>query len=131
MAFPTGAGSRGILRGFTLIELLVVLAILALLLTLATPRLFHSLDRSKETVLRENLHVTRGVINKFYTDHGRYPRALDELVERQYLRALPRDPVTDSNATWLLVVDERGQGVADLRSGAPGVTADGLPFSAL
>ena len=131
MAFPTGAGSRSILRGFTLIELLVVLAILALLLTLATPRLFHSLDRSKETVLRENLHVTRGVINKFYTDHGRYPRALDELVERQYLRALPRDPVTDSNATWLLVVDERGQGVADLRSGAPGLTADGLPFSGL
>ena len=131
MAFPTGAGSRSILRGFTLIELLVVLAILALLLTLATPRLFHSLDRSKETVLRENLHVTRGIINKFYTDHGRYPRALDELVERQYLRALPRDPVTDSNATWLLVVDERGQGVADLRSGAPGLTADGLPFSGL
>ena len=38
-------------RGFTLIELLVVMAIVATLLTLAVPRYFISIDRSKEAVL--------------------------------------------------------------------------------
>ncbi|HYQ94603.1 MAG TPA: type II secretion system protein, partial [Burkholderiales bacterium] len=45
--------------GFTLIELLVVMAIIAVLLTLAVPRYFGSLERSKEAVLREDLYQLR------------------------------------------------------------------------
>ena len=55
-------------RGFTLIELLVVLAIIATLLTLTLPRYFVSVDRSKETVLKENLYVTRDAIGKYYAE---------------------------------------------------------------
>ena len=62
--------------GFTLIELLVVLSIIALLLTLAVPRYFHSIEVSKEAVLRENLHLVRETIDKFYGDKGRYPDSL-------------------------------------------------------
>lgn len=127
MAFRTGAGKRG----FTLIELLVVLAILALLLTLAVPRYFRSIDHSKETVLRENLRITREMIDKFYGDQGRYPRTLDELVEKKYLRALPIDPVIDSDRGWVLIAPEGGDGVYDLRSGAAGHTRDGRPYGAL
>ena len=76
-------------RGFTLIELLVVLAIIAVLLTLAVPRYFNQIDGAKETVLRENLQVTRVAIDKYFGDLGRYPDSLDELVERRYLRSLP------------------------------------------
>ena len=39
-------------RGFTLIEMLVVMVVIALLLTIAVPRYFHSLERSREAVLR-------------------------------------------------------------------------------
>ncbi len=127
MASPTSAGKRG----FTLIELLVVLAILALLLTIAVPRFFRGIDQSKETVLRENLHITRGIIDKFYGDNGRYPASLEELVQRRYLRALPHDPITDSPATWLLVEPEQGAGVFDLHSGAAGSTKNGVPFGNL
>ncbi len=127
MAFRTGAGKRG----FTLIELLVVLAILALLLTLAVPRYFRSIDQSKETVLRENLRITREMIDKFYGDQGRYPQTLDELVEKKYLRALPIDPVIDSDRGWVVIAPENGEGVYDLRSGAPGHARDGRPFGAL
>ncbi len=127
MASPTTAGRRG----FTLIELLVVLAILALLMTLVAPRFFRSIDVSKEAVLKENLHLTRSVIDKFYGDNGRYPRSLAELVERSYLRALPLDPVTGSSATWILVPPAAGAGGFDLRSGANGATRAGLPFQQL
>ncbi|MFZ6778565.1 type II secretion system protein [Undibacterium sp. Ji83W] len=118
-------------HGFTLIELLVVLAILSLLLTISVPRYFHSIQQSREAVLKKNLHVTREVIDKFYGDTGRYPQSLDELVERRYLRSLPLDPVTDSSATWVLVAPEKGSGVYDIQSGAPGATREGLPFSRL
>ena len=46
-------------RGFTLIELLVVMSIIAVLLTIAVPRYFRALERSRETVLRQDLSVMR------------------------------------------------------------------------
>lgn len=123
--------SRG--PGFTLIELLVVLAIVALLLTLAVPRYFQSIDRSKETILIENLRVTRETIDKFYGDTGRYPDSLEELVEKKYLRALPSDPVTERMDTWVLEPPSDGAkgNVYNLKSGASGSTHDGKPFSEL
>lgn len=118
------------LRGFTLIELLVVMAIVALLLTLSIPRYFNSIDSGKETVLRDNLRITRETIDKFYGDTGRYPKSLDELVEKKYLRALPVDPITDSTGTWVIVPpDDADKGnVYDIKSGAPGKSRDGLPY---
>ena len=120
-------------RGFTLIELLVVLAIVALLLSLATPRYFQSIDTAKETVLIENLRITRDTIDKFYADTGRYPESLDELVEKKYLRARPFDPVTESTSSWLIEAPEEGDkgGVFNLRSGAAGATRNGKPHAEL
>ena len=79
-------------RAFTLIELLVVLGIVALLLTLAVPRFFPSIDSTKETILLENLRNTRAIIDQFHADTGRYPESLEQLVEKKYLRELPMDP---------------------------------------
>lgn len=120
-------------RGFTLIELLVVLAIVSLLLTLAAPRYFQSLDTSKEAILAENLRTVRETIDKFYGDQGRYPESLEELVERQYLRSLPYDPMTESTTTWtLLPPKSQALGkVYDLKSSAEGQTRDGRPFKEL
>jgi general secretion pathway protein G len=118
--------------GFTLIELLVVMAIIALLLSIVTPRYFHSLARSKEAVLRENLRTTREAIDRFYGDLGRYPDSLQELVDRHYLRSLPVDPLTGSADGWTIVPPPAGAdkgAVYDLRSSAPGRAADGTPYS--
>lgn len=117
--------------GFTLIELLVVLAIVALLLTLAMPRYFQSIDTSKDAILRDNLRITRDTIDKFYGDTGHYPKSLDELVEKKYLRALPLDPITDSTTTWVIVPpDDTDKGnVYSIKSGAPGNTKDGKPYA--
>ena len=120
-------------RGFTLIELLVVFTIIALLLTLAVPRYFGSIDKSKEAVLRENLNQMRDAISRYYADKGRYPESLDALAGDKYLRRVPLDPVTESEKTWIVVqpADPQKGGVYDVRSGAQGRTKDGKDFSDL
>ena len=125
------AQRRYLAAGFTLIELLVVLAIVAVLLTTVAPRYFSQIDASKEAVLRDNLRITREVIDKFYADLGRYPESLDELVEKKYLRALPFDPITESKTTWQLVgVPSDYKGVVyDIKSGATKTARDGKPYA--
>jgi general secretion pathway protein G len=117
-------------RGFTLIELLVTMAIIALLLSLAAPRYFSGVDKAKETVLRENLHRMRESIDKFYTDRGRYPASLEDLVTEKYLRKIPPDPVTDSETTWIVIppTDPQKGRVFDVKSGAPGTSRDGSAY---
>lgn len=116
--------------GFTLIELLVVMAILALLLTLAVPRYFSSLDNSRDVALRHDLAVLRESIDKFYSDTGRYPETLEELAQKRYLRAVPADPITETARSWVVVPPENADksGVYDVRSGAPGKARDGTAY---
>lgn len=80
--------------GFTLIELLVVFTILALLLTLATPRYLKTMEAGKSKVQAQNIATLRDAIDKFRADQGRYPSQLDEIVAKQYLRQIPLDPVS-------------------------------------
>jgi general secretion pathway protein G len=116
-------------RGFTLIELLVVMAIIALLLTIATPRYFQHVERTKETVLHEDLATVRDAIDKFHADTNTWPTDLQALVDHRYLRKLPMDPITDRIDTWLLVSPpDGGGGVYDLHSGAQGDGLDGSAF---
>ena len=118
-------------RGFTLIELLVVMAIVATLLTLAVPRYFISVDRSKEAVLKENLFQMRDAIGKYHADKNRYPESLQALATEQYLRKVPLDPVTESDTTWVVipVPGLETAGVFDVRSGAQGKATDGSEFA--
>ena len=117
-------------RGFTLIELLVVMTIIGVLLTIAVPRYFRTVARSKETVLRRDLSVVRESIDRYYGDLGQYPEALAALVEKNYIRSVPVDPFTKSAETWLLIASEDPDhpGVRDIHSGSPENAADGSPF---
>jgi general secretion pathway protein G len=117
--------------GFTLIELLVVLAIVALLASLAMPRYFQSIDTAKETVLADNLRMTRETIDKFYADTGRYPETLSELVEKKYLRSLPFDPIADSAINWVLEAPEASDkgAIYSIKSSAPGTDRNGKLFA--
>jgi general secretion pathway protein G len=118
-------------RGFTLIELLVVLAIVSTLLTLAVPRYFSSLQKSKEVVMRENLWIMRDALDKYFGDVGRYPDQLQDLATKKYLRAVPIDPLTETSTTWRVIPpdDPEKGGVYDVKSGAEGTATGGMAYS--
>lgn len=115
-------------RGFTLVELLVVLSIVALLLSLAAPRYFQHVDRSKEVVLRENLATLRDALDQYHADKGLWPESLEVLAREHYLRAVPIDPISGRSDTWTTVADEEG-GVRNVNSGAEGGAADGTAYA--
>lgn len=119
---------RGV--GFTLIELLVVLAIMATLMSIVAPRYLDSVDRAKEATLKTNLRIVRESIDKYRADTGKYPETLAQLVEARYIHALPEDPFTERNDTWIVVLPPNGvtSGIYDIHSGAQGAGRDGKPF---
>lgn len=119
-------------RAFTLIELVVVMAIVALLVSIAAPRYFRSVERAREGVLRENLALMRDAIDKFNTDNSHYPDTVEELAAKRYMRKIPDDPMTSSNSTWVIVAPPPTSGLAgvyDIRSGAQGSGLDGTPYA--
>jgi len=108
--------------GFTLVELMVVLTVIALLLSVVVPDYVGRMKRAEEAVLQENLAVMRDALDKHYTDAGKYPAHLEELVAKRYLRSIPRDPFTQSATTWVAVppADPKSGGVFDIHSAAKG-----------
>lgn len=89
--------------GFTLIELLIVMTIIGILASIAVPSYQRSTIKARETVLLEDLYQMRRAIDAFYADQASYPGSLEELVERKYLRGLPRDPFTGQVDSWRTV----------------------------
>jgi len=117
-------------NGFTLVELLVVLSILALLLTLAVPKYFTSIEKAKDAALKQDLNTLRESLDKYYADNGQYPKTLDDLVEHKYIRKLPIDPITEKTTTWIFTPPEpplEGD-IYDIHSGSKGVAKDGTRY---
>jgi len=120
-------------RGFTLIEILIVITIIGILITLAQPSFNRAVTAAKEATLKENLFIFRDVIDQFSADNAKYPASLNDLVEKGYIRQVPKDPVTGSADTWVFVpaTDEQGQaaGIYDVRSGSDRTARDGSRYA--
>ncbi len=118
-------------HGFTLIELMVVMTVIALLISIAVPSYFHSVEQAKEATLKQSLSVMRVAIDKFYGDNERYPTSINELVTRKYIRAVPVDPITESTETWVTQAPslDVSNAVFDIKSGAPGKAKDGSAYA--
>jgi general secretion pathway protein G len=130
MAYPIDSGKRRH-AGFSLIELAVVLAVMALLLSVATPRYIQSQSIAKEAVLKENLIVLRKALDQFTADRGVAPRALLELVDATYLKKIPVDPMTEQDDTWEVVMDDSKQPptIRDVQSGSKKIARDGSTYA--
>jgi general secretion pathway protein G len=118
--------------GFTFIEMLLVLAFMSLLAGLVTTVAGQKIRQSKESALREDLHILRKAIDDYRADNGRYPEQLKDLADKRYLRAVPQDPFTESVESWrMLASQEEGQahGIADVHSGSDDKSVDGENYS--
>jgi general secretion pathway protein G len=122
--------------GFTMIELLIVMAVITILVSMAVPFYQKSITRSKESVLRNNLFTLRTVIDEYTMDKGKAPQTLQDLVSEGYLRNVPMDPMTGSDQSWKVImedamtsVDQTEPGIFDVRSGSEKTSLEGTAYA--
>jgi general secretion pathway protein G len=123
-------------RGFTLIELMIVISIILTLIAIAVPMYEQSVRRAKEAVLRQDLKTMRDQIDNYTMDKEKAPQSLQDLVDANYLRKIPKDPFTNSTETWqaessdtLQSLDQTEPGITDVHSGSNETGSDGTPYS--
>jgi len=123
-------------QGFTLIELIVVMTIIIILAMVAVPAYTTQIKRSKEAVLRQDLHVMRQAIDQYTVDKQKAPQSLEDLVQSGYLKAIPSDPFTTRTDTWVTeqsdsyssVDQTESGGMNNVRSGAGGLSTEGSVY---
>jgi general secretion pathway protein G len=121
--------------GFTLIELMIVMAIIAVLMAVAIPIYSRSIQRAKESVLKNNLFTLRTVIDEYTYDKQKAPQNLDDLVSDGYLRTVPIDPMTGA-ADWKIImedatntVNQTEPGIFNVLSASDKTSLEGTPYS--
>ncbi len=125
-AFQTGKTLSE--RGYTMAELLIVLMIVGLIAAIAVPNIAGGVKRAEETALRENLSVMRKALNDYVADRGVGPDALSDLVDQNYIRFVPDDPVAGPEARWRLVTNDLGD-IVDIRSSSDQRGSNETPYS--
>ncbi len=115
---------------------MVVMAIISILLAIALPIYQKSIVRAKESVLRNNLFTLRTMIDEYTIDKQKAPDSLQALVSDGYLRQVPQDPITNSDQTWHIVMEDTpvggstsSPGIFDVKSGSDKAALDGTQYA--
>jgi len=129
-------GRRTAARGFTIIELLVVVSLIVVLAGIGMAQYRNGVTRAQEAVLKEDLYRMRDALDQYHADKQKYAASLEDLVTEGYLRAMPKDPFTQSSDTWLPVPAEPDEsdpeaatGVYDVKSGSDRTALDGSKYA--
>jgi len=112
------------------------MAIIVILIAVAVPFYQKAIIRAKESVLHNNLFAMRSAIDEYTFDKQKAPQGLQDLVTDGYLREVPKDPITQRNDSWKIIMESAGQavnstqpGVFDVRSGSEKSSLDGTRYS--
>ena len=140
----TTAGDGGIIRnpqsairnqkGFTLLEMVMVMTIIVILATIGVASYQQVQLKAKETLLKEDLHSMRKLIDQYEADRELLPQSLDDLVSAGYMREVPIDPITGEK-DWATetgestIARDAQQGIVNIHSNAAGEGSDGKAYS--
>lgn len=119
--------------GFTLLELVMVMTIIVTLAAVGVTSYQHIQTKARETILKEDLRTMRRMIDQYAADKEKLPQSLDDLVNEQYMRDVPIDPLTGQK-DWVVdmgddtVSRDGGRGVVDVHSAAAGEGSDGIAY---
>lgn len=115
---------------------MVVMTIIVTLATIAMVQYRQSVLLARESVLKDDLFKLRDAIDQYYADKTQYPATLDDLVTAGYIRALPKDPITNSVDSWQPVPAEPdpnnpavAAGIYDVKSGSDQSAMDGSRYN--
>ena len=132
---PFSPSPRLLLQGgFTLLELMIVISIIIILAAVTLPQFQKVILHTRESVLRDDLHQMRKLIDQFSADKAKLPQSLDDLVSEGYMREVPTDPITGQK-DWAITTgedpnsSEGEQGMVDVHSSAQDVSSEGTPYS--
>jgi general secretion pathway protein G len=121
--------------GFTILELMIVISIMLILMGIAVPMYNQSVQRARESVLRQDLFTLRSVIDQYTLDKQKAPQSLDDLLQAGYIKQIPKDPMTNE-ANWEVVqedvlqaVDQQEPGIDDVHSASGATSSDGTAYS--
>lgn len=76
-------------KGFTLVELVVVIAILGILAGLAIPRFMDATVSARGAKVAGDMRIIESAIMMQYAEKGTEPEKLQDLVDNNYLAAVP------------------------------------------
>ena len=107
----------------------------ARLAAVALPQYKIAIIQAKEATLKEDLFRLRDVLDQYQADKGSYPESLEQLVEENYLRQIPVDPMT-MDINWETIYEEvdpdnpsDSVGIIDVKSASDRTSLSGTPYN--
>jgi general secretion pathway protein G len=91
-------------RGFTLMEMIGVMAVIAILVSVATPMIFDAIRNAKVTAFVEDVNMIKGAVAQYYEDTGNFPTHIPSDNRDRNKRLMKNDsaaPVNGWNGPYL------------------------------
>jgi general secretion pathway protein G len=73
---------KSLKSGFSLMEIMIAIAIMGMLAGVGIPMYFSYIKNASITKTNANLAMLKNEVNRYHADTGKYPRSLDDLVDK-------------------------------------------------
>ncbi len=78
-------------RGFTLVEMIGVLAVIAILGSVATPKIFAAIEDAKVSAYVQQVNTLTSAVAKYHVDTGLWPRHVPSHAQQRYHQLMVND----------------------------------------
>ena len=72
------------IAGFTLVEMIGVLAVIAILVSVAAPKIFAAIEDAKVSAYVQKINTLTSAVAKFQVDTGAWPRHIPSHAQARY-----------------------------------------------